>query len=112
MHFAHDLIAGFALGTRGGPTGVWRGGGTLDAHAAWGRRLLPALEVVPHDLFGRPTGAPRYDLVALRAIAGGTAYHGTLIPNRTLGVWIALRRSASPAWAGRCCQSLARQVGM
>lgn len=111
IHVADDLIAGFALGTRGGPTGVWRGRVTLDAHAAWGRRLLPALEVAPDDLFSRPAGTLLYDLVALRAIAGGAAYYGTLVPNRTLGVWIVLRASASQSLGWALLQSLARQVG-
>jgi hypothetical protein len=108
---ADDLIAGFALGTRGGPTGVWRGGASLDEHAAWGRRLLPALEVAAHDVFDRAPGAPLYDLAALRALAGDAAYYGTLVPNRALGVWIVLRRWTPQSLGWALLQAIARQVG-
>jgi hypothetical protein len=108
---ADDLIAGFALGTRGGPTGMWRGGTSLDEHAAWSRRLLPALEVATHDVFDRPAGALLYDLAALRALAGGVAYYGTLVPNRALGVWIVLRRWTPPNLGWALLHTIARQVG-
>jgi hypothetical protein len=108
---ADELIAGFALGTRGGPTGVWRGETSLDEHAAWGRRLVPALEVATHDVFDRPAGALLYDLTALRALAGGTAYYGTLVPNRALGVWIVLRRRTPQSLGWALLQTIARQIG-
>jgi len=111
IHTTDDLIAGFALGARGGPTGVWRGGGTLDAHAAWARRLSPALELATHDMFKRPVGSLLYDVVALRAVAGAATYYGTRVPNRPLGVWLVLRPCTTQGLGWALLQTLARQVG-
>jgi hypothetical protein len=106
-----ELVAGFALGDSGGPTGVWRGGLSLEDHAAWARRLAPALATPIRDAFSRAVGSLLYDHVALRAVVGTTAYYGTRIPNSSIAVWLVLRTWASQGLGWALLQTVARQVG-
>lgn len=103
-----ELVAGFALGERGGPTGVWRGGPAIDVHVGWTRRLAPLLG--GDDAFGRPVGAMLYDQIALRAVVGNFAYYGALLQDSTTSVWLVLRTWASQGLGWALLQTVARQV--
>jgi len=105
-----ELVAGFALGLRGGPTGVWRGSPGLDVHAGWAHRLAPLLAVATRDAASRSIGALIYDRVALRAVVGRAAYYGTLLPDGATAVWLVLRTWASQGLGWALLQTVARQV--
>lgn len=106
-----ELVAGFALGGCGGPTGVWRGSLGLDVHAAWARRLAPALASAIRDSFPRSAESSLYDHVALRAIVGNVAYYGALLPDSSVAVWLALRTWTLQGVGWALLQTVARQVG-
>jgi len=106
-----EMVAGFMLADRGGPAGVWRGAVGLDEHAVWARRLAPALGAAIRDTFSVAVGSLLYDHVALRAIAGGNVYYGTLVSNGSTAVWLVLQTWASQGLGWALLQAVARQVG-
>jgi len=106
-----ELLAGFALGAEGGPTGVWRGGVAVEVHAAWARRLTPALGAAIRDAFCRSVGSLLYEHVSVRAVIGNTAYYGTQVQHGPIAVWLVLRPWASQGLGWALLQTVARQVG-
>ncbi|HEX3757708.1 MAG TPA: DUF4388 domain-containing protein [Kofleriaceae bacterium] len=106
-----ELVAGFALGLRGGPTGVWRGSPGIDVHVGWAHRLAPLLAAATRDAASRSIGALIYDRVALRAVIGRVAYYGALLPDSATAVWLVLRTWASQGLGWALLQTVARQVG-
>jgi len=106
-----ELVAGFVLGDQGGPTGVWRCEDGLDAHAAWARRLAPALGTEICATFRCSVAARLYERVALRAVVGNTVYYGMRIPKAALVVWLAVRAWVSQGLGWALLQSVSRQIG-
>jgi len=83
----------------------------LEVHAAWARRLTPALGAAIRDAFCRSVGSLLYEHVSVRAVIGNTAYYGTQVQHGPIAVWLVLRPWASQGLGWALLQTVARQVG-